>query len=401
MKVRLKQAFDLQMGKTPARNQSEYWGGNHKWVSIADIGNAGKYISKTKECITDAGVSGSGIKVVPQGTVIMSFKLSIGKTAITAQDMYTNEAIMAFIDKGVFAIDPNYLYHLCCGTDWTAGTNKAVMGLTLNKATLLEKEISIPDILEQREIAAKLDKIDEIIADRQIQLELIEQAVKSRFIELFGDPETNPYNLDVGKLSDVADIYLGLTHTPTYVEQGKPFLSVRDISSGMIDFSNCHYITEEEFCSLPNGARPKVGDMLFCRVGTIGKPVIIPENTPEFGTFVSVGFLRKKANVNNYYLKSWMENDYFMRQVYDNVAGASQINLNTGWLKNFRILIPSMKLQEQFAAFVEQTDKSKYYSAIMYRKSGEPYCQSEKKLICIYKIFSRCSIWFPTTYRTV
>ena len=54
-----------------------------------------------------------------------------------------------------------------------------------------------------------------------------------------------------------------------------------------------------------------------------------------------------------------MENDYFMRQVYDNVAGASQINLNTGWLKNFRILIPSLELQEQFAAFVEQTDKSK------------------------------------------
>ena len=212
---------------------------------------------------------------------------------------------------------------------------------------------------EQRRIAEVLQNVDNLILLHQLQLAKLDELVKSRFIELFGDQETNPYNLDVGKLSDVADIYLGLTHTPTYVEQGKPFLSVRDISSGMIDFSNCHYITEEEFCSLPNGARPKVGDMLFCRVGTIGKPVIIPENTPEFGTFVSVGYLRKKANVNNYYLKSWMENDYFMRQVYDNVAGASQINLNTGWLKNFRILIPSMKLQEQFAAFVEQTDKSK------------------------------------------
>ena len=177
---------------------------------------------------------------------------------------------------------------------------------------------------------------------------------------MFGDQKTNPYNLKVGKLSDVADIYLGLTHTPTYVEQGKPFLSVRDISSGEIDFSNCHYITEEEFDSLPKGARPQAGDMLFCRVGTIGKPVIIPENTPEFGTFVSVGYLRKKTNVNNCYLKAWMENEYFMRQVYDNVAGASQINLNTGWLKNFRILIPPIDLQNQFTSFVEQTDKSKY-----------------------------------------
>ena len=212
---------------------------------------------------------------------------------------------------------------------------------------------------EHGRIAATLDKVTEMIFLRKQQLTKLDELVKARFVELFGDQKTNPYNLEVGKLSDVADIYLGLTHTPTYVEQGKPFLSVRDISSGVIDFSNCHYITEEEFYSLPKGARPQAGDMLFCRVGTIGKPVIIPENIPEFGTFVSVGYLRKKANVNNCYLKAWMENEYFMRQVYDNVAGASQINLNTGWLKNFRILVPPLELQNTFEAFVEQTDKSK------------------------------------------
>ena len=90
MKIKLRQAFDLQMGKTPARNRPDYWNGDHKWISIADIGNAGKFLTKTKESITAAGIDGSGIKVVPQGTVIMSFKLSIGKTAITSEDMYTN-----------------------------------------------------------------------------------------------------------------------------------------------------------------------------------------------------------------------------------------------------------------------------------------------------------------------
>lgn len=181
MKIKLKQAFDLQMGKTPARNRPDYWNGENKWISIADIGNTGKFLVKTKESITEAGIEGSGIKVVPQGTVIMSFKLSIGKTAITSEDMYTNEAIMAFIDNGKFAVDTDYLYHLCCGTNWTAGTNKAVMGLTLNKATLLEKEIPLPDINEQHEIATKLDKIDAIIAERQQQLELIDQLVKSKY----------------------------------------------------------------------------------------------------------------------------------------------------------------------------------------------------------------------------
>ena len=205
MKIKLRQAFDLQMGKTPARNRPDYWNGDHKWISIADIGNAGKFLTKTKESITEAGIDGSGIKVVPQGTVIMSFKLSIGKTAITSEDMYTNEAIMAFIDNGKFAIDTDYLYHLCCGTNWTAGTNKAVMGLTLNKATLLEKEIPLPDINEQHEIATKLDKIDAIIAERQQQLELIDQAVKSRFIELFGDPETNPKGWTRQRLDQICE----------------------------------------------------------------------------------------------------------------------------------------------------------------------------------------------------
>ena len=259
-------------------------------------------------------------------------------------------------------MDVRYLFNFCQSQYFVDDMSSQATGASypaVSNGIVRSALIPCCSIEEQREIAEKMDTVSELLALRKQQLAELDELIKSRFIELFGDQETNPYNLNVGKLSDVAEIYLGLTHTPTYVEQGKPFLSVRDISSGVIDFSNCHYITEEEFCSLPNGARPRIGDMLFCRVGTIGKPVIIPENTPEFGTFVSVGYLRRKANVNNYYLKSWMENDFFMRQVYDNVAGASQINLNTGWLKNFRILIPSMELQEQFAAFVEQTDKSK------------------------------------------
>ena len=135
MRVLLSDAFDLQMGKTPSRNTPQYWGGTNKWVSIADIGNSNKYINSTKECITDEGVKESGIKVVPKGTVIMSFKLSLGKTAITSEDMYTNEAIMAFIDKHKYSIDTDFLFHLLSGTDWSVGTNKAVFPCP-NNATL-------------------------------------------------------------------------------------------------------------------------------------------------------------------------------------------------------------------------------------------------------------------------
>ena len=186
MRVKLSEAFDLQMGKTPARNNSAYWGPGYKWVSIADIGGAEKYISKTKETITDIAVSESGIKVVPRNTVIMSFKLSIGKTAITDDDMYTNEAIMAFLDKSTYKINTNYLYHLCKGIDWFKGTNKAVLGLTLNKATMSEKEIEIPPVEEQEEAVAVLDKADDLISLRKQQLAKLDELVKARFVELFG-----------------------------------------------------------------------------------------------------------------------------------------------------------------------------------------------------------------------
>ena len=89
------------------------------------------------------------------------------------------------------------------------------------------------------------------------------------------------------KLCELADIYLGVTHTPEYVFNGVPFLSVKDISGGEIRFDDCKYISQKEYDSLSEGAKPKVGDMLFCRVGTLGKPIIIPEGTPLFGSFQS------------------------------------------------------------------------------------------------------------------
>ena len=356
MKIKLRQAFDLQMGKTPARNRPDYWNGDHKWISIADIGNAGKFLTKTKESITAAGIDGSGIKVVPQGTVIMSFKLSIGKTAITSEDMYTNEAIMAFIDNGKFAVDTNYLYHLCCGTNWTAGTNKAVMGLTLNKATLLEKEIPLPDINEQHEIATKLDKIDALIAERQQQLELIDQAVKSRFIELFGDPQRNPHGYKHTKLSDIATYYNGLTYKPENVAaEGTIVLRSSNIQNSQLDFAD----TVRVDCAIKERLMVQKNDILMCsRNGSaklVGKVALIKDiqEPMSFGAFMMI--IRSHYFG---YLMTYFQMDAFRQQI--KTGATTTINQITGrMLDDVTIPLPPMSLVDQFATFVEQTDKSK------------------------------------------
>jgi len=181
--IRVADEFDLQMGKTPARDNPAYWGGDQKWASIADIGRSGMYLSDTKETITQAAVSGTGIKAIPSNTVVMSFKLSIGRTAITASKMYSNEAIMAFLPCDKSAFDLHFLYHLFSNRNWSEGCNKAVKGVTLNKATLNAARIPKPDILEQRAVALTLDHICNLIAKCDEQIVRLDKLVKSRFVE--------------------------------------------------------------------------------------------------------------------------------------------------------------------------------------------------------------------------
>ena len=358
MKIKLRQAFDLQMGKTPARNRSDYWNGDRKWISIADVGNAGKYITETKESITEAGIEGSGIKVVPQGTVIMSFKLSIGKTAITSEDMYTNEAIMAFIDNGKFAVDTDYLYHLCCGTNWTAGTNKAVMGLTLNKATLLEKEIPLPDINEQREIATKLDKIDALIAERQQQLELIDQAVKSRFIELFGDPITNTKGWKIEKAEKHINLLSGFPFDSSqYTQYGVKICGGLIIMPQRIDWDSCKYWSSteglEEYTLQENDIvmaldRPWISEgFKIAMVDADELPALLIQRTARI----------RAVDINQYYLMHCFALGGF--DIHCNVTGSLVPHISAKDIRSFPIMLPPIELQEQFAAFVEQTDKSK------------------------------------------
>lgn len=362
MKIKLSQAFDLQMGKTPSRNIAEYWGGDHKWVSIADIGNAGKYISETKECITDEGVSGSGIKVVPKGTVIMSFKLSIGKTTITSEDMYTNEAIMAFIDKGIYPVDPNYLYHLCCGTDWTAGTNKAVMGLTLNKATLSEKMINLPSVEEQKDIAEKLDEVDSLINIQQRQLAQLEELVKARFVELFGDILAVK-NLPVVQLSELAEIGSSKRiYANEYVDKGVPFYrskEIRELGNGLKPSVEL-FIKQERYDEIKGKyGVPKVGDILIAAIGaTIGYSWIVDTDKPFYYKDGNLIILSIKDNVNPIFLNHLMGIliDDFKNK---GAAGSAQLALTIEKLEKMQVVNPDIDLQNQFATFAEQTDKSK------------------------------------------
>ena len=204
------------MGKTPARNNDKYWNTkDYKWISIADLTSTDKYINNTKEYISRSAVKESGIKIIPANTVVMSFKLSIGKTAILCEDMYSNEAIMAFHDKHIVELLPEYIYYLIKAKNWTDGSNRAVMGKTLNKATLSEIEVDIHAIEEQRKIVKLMSSIEKVIYNRKEQLQKLGDILRARFVEMFcnkGYPVlgwNEVFNTTTGKLDSNAMVENG------------------------------------------------------------------------------------------------------------------------------------------------------------------------------------------------
>ena len=189
-KCKLSEIFNLQMGKTPARNNLEYWeNGTNPWISIADMTTNGRFIKRTKENITDRAVYETGIKPIYPETVIMSFKLSVGKVAQATAKAYSNEAIMAFeiksSESSEYSIDNNYAYYLLSALSFENVGNKAVMGKTLNKSILEDTVVYIHKWDEQRKIISKLDKVNDLIEIRKQQLSKLDELVKSRNIGQF------------------------------------------------------------------------------------------------------------------------------------------------------------------------------------------------------------------------
>ena len=361
--ARLDEIFDLQMGKTPSRNNADYWtDGQYDWVSIADLGSYQKYVEDTKERISALAVQESGIKSVPANTVIMSFKLSLGKTAITQEPVYTNEAIMAFIPTGKYAVLPDYFYYLFSAKDWTKGTNRAVMGTTLNKAILGAVSITVPPIDEQRKIAAILDKVSDLIAKRHQQLDKLDEMVKARFVEIFGEPDENPKHWKEDELSHHLKVIGGYAFkSDGFTDEGIPVLRIGNINSGHFLPVNMVYWPDDLAL-----ARYKVfpGDLVMSLTGTVGKDdygnvCILGADYDEYYLNQRNAKLSIEKSLNKCYFSELLKFPGVKKRLTGISRGIRQANISNKDILTLRVPIPPIELQEQFGAFVEQTGKTK------------------------------------------
>ena len=349
------EVFDLYMGRTPSRSNPMYWGDNtgYKWVSISDIGNE-KYIQTTKEFISELGKKESKIKVVPKGTVIMSFKLSIGKVAITAEDMYTNEAIMAFhpINSSIF--EQNYIYYYLKGYDWI-GSNRAVMGTTLNKFSISNSKIVIPPIAIQEQIVKELDTLCDIITKKKEQLAELDKLAQATFYDMFGDPIKNEKRWVNKKLSEVCHFVGGGTPpkaNQNYYQGAIPWATVRDMSSFYL--KNTEFkINEEAIKKSATNIIPKGSIIIATRVG-LGKVCLLKQDTAINQDLKGV---IPNEELNNIYLGYWFKE--MADEIIANGEGATVKGVTLKFIHNLNIFLPPILFQTQFAEKIEAIEQQK------------------------------------------
>ena len=344
MEYKLSDLFDLQMGKTPDRHTPEYWAdGTEQWISIADLSKCDKYIEETAEAISEQAVNDSGIKIIPASTVIMSFKLSIGKVAITPKSMYSNEAIMAFIDKGVIPIEPTYLYFLLKAKDWDEGTNKAVMGKTLNKATLSQVKVHIHDMAEQRKIIRTLEKAESIVTTSRQQLTALDTLIKARFVEMFGDPILNPLGWSIKRFDEISE-NLDSRRKPVTSSDRKEGIYPYYGASGIVDYVEDYIFDEDILLISEDGAN------------------LLMRSTPIAFSVSGKVWVNNHAHVvrfKNISTQNYVEKYFSLIDITDSITGSAQPKLNQANLNAMLIPIPEKSLLDSYLDVVKQVNKSK------------------------------------------
>lgn len=358
MKFKLSEIFDLQIGKTPSRHNSMYWNdGNREWISISDISGS-KYISNTKEKITEKAIQDSGIKKIPANTVIMSFKLSIGKVAITSKEMYSNEAIMAFIDKKRVKLLPEYVYYLLMGVKWDQNTNKAVMGKTLNKSTISQIIVDVDDYEIQKQKAEALDSASKQLDIRNKEIQKLDTLVKARFVEMFGDPVKNTKEFGLTKLSDLGLLERGKSkhrprNDPALLGGPYPLIQTGEVTNSGVyikDYSS----TYSDLGLAQSHMWPK-GTLCITIAANIAQTAIL--NFDACFPDSVVGFISNDNSISTIYLHYWFT---FFQKILDAQAPqVAQKNINLKILSNLKVIVPPLLLQQEFSSFVQQVDKSK------------------------------------------
>ena len=221
------------------------------------------------------------------------------------------------------------------------------------------EEFNLDNIEKQLEIIDVLGRCKKVIEARKQELVELDSLTKARFVEMFGDPVSNPYGYDKVALSDLADIKIGpfgsLLHKEDYIDGGHPLLNPSHIVDGKVSPDDKLTISDEKYEEL-SAYQLKTGDVVMGRRGEMGRCAVVPEDGFLCGTGSML--IRTKGEVTADYIQKIISFPSFKKTIEDMAVGQTMPNLNVPIVSGFQIIKPPMEVQDRYYAFAEQVNKS-------------------------------------------
>lgn len=353
-KVKLGEVCEIVTGSTPKSTNPDYWNGEYKWITPAEISDDDFIIVDTQRKISKLGIEKTGLKSFPIGTVLLSSRAPIGKVAIAGCEMYCNQGFKNFICSN--KINNEYLYYfLKSRKNFLNNIGRGATFKEISKSIISNIEIILPSYDVQCTQTQNLKKIDNLIYLRKKVIKEYQLLVKSRFNEMFGDifddpqskledhTELNPNKKELLKFNGNVS-FLPMSNVS---ENGKIDLSINrnidDVRKGFTFFKDNDVIVAKITPCFENG-----------------------KGAPVFGLLNGVGFgstefhvLRPKNTVNTVWLYHVTMLSKFRLEGEKKMTGSGgQRRITKDFINNFKLNIPPLYLQNEFADFVVQVDKS-------------------------------------------
>lgn len=360
--VKLEEICTIVSGGTPSRSKPNYWNnGNIPWIKIKDMKS--KYIDSAEEFITEEGLNNSSTKMLKRDTILYSIFATLGEVGILKIDACTNQAIAGLSLKEDSNILKEYLYYYLKSKKKDVNNlGRGVAQNNINLSLLRKFKIPVIPLRQQKKIIEVLDNVSSTINNYERELTLLDELVKARFVEMFGDPVENTMNwpeIFIGDKCFVTKL-AGFEYTQyiDYEESGEVVMvKAQNVKNGKLNRKDLSFISKKVSDSLPR-SQLAPGDVVMTYVGANIGDVAVIDDVYKYHLAPNVAKIRPNAEVYNsiYFMYMLMLLNIY---IVKNSADTAKAALGMERIRKLKVFIPPLELQNQFASFVEEIDKSR------------------------------------------
>lgn len=329
------------------------------WIKIGDVDPNSFFITHTEEKITKEGAKKS--RYVKEGDFILSNSMSFGRPYILKINGCVHDGWLILSDYENY-VTSSYLYYLLRSPIVQNQFDGSANGATvrnLNSDIVRNVSVSIHNNkTEQQKIAAHLDLIQSAIDNKKQQLQQLDELVKSKFVEMFGENPVESGKWKVEKLNEITDVRDGTHDSPSYYSEGYPFITTKNLIDGTIDYSTASLICKEDYEHFDKRSHVDDGDILMPMIGTIGGAILVKKDR-DFA-IKNVSLIKRRIDDMNFiYLLSVLNSDFMNFHFEQFKIGGTQKFISLSLIRSLPIPVPPIELQNTFAEYVQKIDSAK------------------------------------------